>query len=83
MLPLELIDERDRQGALIAQTGARNAGTPFISFFTPAKFLDLAREAGFRDVRHVSGRDLSDRYLGGRPDGLRSSTGEDFLIATT
>jgi methyltransferase (TIGR00027 family) len=82
MLPLELIDERDRQGALIAQTGARNAGTPFISFFTPAKFLDLAREAGFRDVRHVSGRDLSDRYLGGRPDGLRSSTGEDFLIAT-
>jgi methyltransferase (TIGR00027 family) len=83
MLPLELIDERDRQGALIAQTGARNAGTPFISFFTPAEFLDLAREAGFRDVRHVSGRDLSDRYLGGRPDALRSSTGEDFLIATT
>ena len=55
MLPLELIDERDRPGFLIAQNGARNSGTPFISFFTPAEFLDLARAAGFRDVRHVSG----------------------------
>jgi methyltransferase (TIGR00027 family) len=83
MLPLELIDERDRPGFLISQNGARNSGTPFISFFTPAEFLDLARAAGFRDVRHVSGRELSERYLGGRPDGLRASTGEDFLVATT
>ena len=37
----------------------------------------------FRDVRHVSGRDLNDRYFAGRPDGLRMSTGEDFLVATT
>ena len=28
-------------------------------------------------------RDLNDRYFAGRPDGLRMSTGEDFLIATT
>jgi hypothetical protein len=33
-------------------------------------------------VRHVSGRDLGDRYFAGRPDGLRMSTGEDFLVAT-
>jgi hypothetical protein len=31
----------------------------------------------------VAGRDLGDRYLAGRPDGLRASTGEDFLVATT
>jgi len=27
------------------------------------------------------GRELNDRYFAGRPDGLRMSTGEDFLIA--
>jgi O-methyltransferase involved in polyketide biosynthesis len=83
MLSRHLIDEQDRVGAILAENGARNSGTPFISFFTPAEFLDLARDAGFASVRHVSGRELSDHYLGGRPDGLRASTGEDFLVATT
>ena len=83
LLPLDLVDERDRQGWIMSQNGARSSGTPFISFFAPEEFLDLARAAGFSDVRHVSGRDLNDRYFAGRPDGLRMSTGEDFLVATT
>jgi methyltransferase (TIGR00027 family) len=83
LLPLKLIDERDRQGWIMAENGARSSGTPFISFFTPQEFLDLARSAGFSDVRHVSGLDLSNRYFTGRRDGLRMSTGEDFLVATT
>jgi O-methyltransferase involved in polyketide biosynthesis len=83
LLPLELVDERDKQGWVMSSNGARSSGTPFISFFTPHEFLDLARAAGFADVRHVSGRDLNDRYFAGRPDGLRMSTGEDFLVATT
>jgi methyltransferase (TIGR00027 family) len=83
MLPLELIDERDRQGMLMAQNGARASGTPFISFFTPDEMLQMAREAGFKDVRHVSGAMLNDRYFAGRSDGLRVSTGEDFLVATS
>jgi methyltransferase (TIGR00027 family) len=83
LLPLDLVDERDRQGWIMSENGARSSGTPFISFFAPAEFLDLARAAGFADVRHVSGRDMNDRYFAGRPDGLRMSTGEDFLIATT
>ena len=82
LLPLDLVDERDRQGWVMSESGARSSGTPFISFFAPAEFLDLARAAGFADVRHVSGRELNDRYFAGRPDGLRMSTGEDFLIAT-
>jgi methyltransferase (TIGR00027 family) len=82
LLPLDLVDERDRQGWIMSGNGARSSGTPFISFFTPEEFLELARSAGFSDVRHVSGRDLNDRYFAGRPDGLRMSTGEDFLVAT-
>ena len=83
LLPLALVDERDRQGWIMSENGARSSGTPFISFFAPEEFLALARSAGFSDVRHVSGRDLNDRYFADRPDGLRMSTGEDFLIATT
>ena len=82
LLPLDMIDERDRQGWIMSENGARSSGTPFISFFTPQEFLDLARSAGFSEVRHVSGHDLNDRYFAGRPDGLRMSTGEDFLVAT-
>jgi methyltransferase (TIGR00027 family) len=82
-LPTELVDERDRPGRQIAVDGAERSGTPFISFFTPAEMLALAREAGFTDVRHVSGTTLNGRYFAGRADGLRMSTGEDFLVAAT
>ena len=82
-LPAELVDERDRPGRQLAVDGAQRSGTPFISFFTPAQLLALAREAGFTDVRHVPGTALSERYFAGRADGLRMSTGEDFLVATT
>ncbi len=82
MLPLDLVDEPDRQGFRMAENGARASGTPFISFFAPEEFLDLARSAGFSDVRHVSGHDLGDRYFAGPSDGPRMSTGEDFLVAT-
>jgi len=67
----------------MAQNGARASGTPFISFFTPDEMLQLAGEAGLKDVRHVSGTALNDRYFAGRDDGLRVSTGEDFLVANT
>src|SRR6202012_2135476 len=82
LLPLDLVDERDRQGWIMAENGARASGTPFVSFFTPGQFLDLARSAGFGDVRHVAGDDPNARYFAGRPDRLRMSTGEDFLVAT-
>jgi hypothetical protein len=45
--------------------------------------LALAREAGFKDAQHVSGRVLAERYFAGRTDGLRPSSGEDLLVATT
>jgi methyltransferase (TIGR00027 family) len=83
LLPAELLDDDDRAGFGMAESGARTAGTPFISFYTPDEMLALAREAGLKDVRQVAGTWLAERYFAGRTDGLRPSTGEDLLMATT
>lgn len=83
LLPLELMDPDIRAGFQLAAKGARASGTPFISFFAPSEMRSLAREAGFKDARHVSTADLTNRYFKGRPDGLRLSSGEEFLVATT
>jgi hypothetical protein len=84
MLPIELVDPEVRPGVEQAAKGARASGTPFISFYTPAEMLALAREAGFRDAQHVSAAALAERYFAGRTDGLRPpSNSEELLIATT
>ncbi|MBO0857743.1 MAG: class I SAM-dependent methyltransferase [Chloracidobacterium sp.] len=83
LLPLELVEPEDRSGYQMAEKGARRSGTPFISFFAPPEMMALAREAGFREVWHVSAAELGQRYFAGRTDNLRSSSGEDFLLATT
>lgn len=83
LLPLELTEPEKRSSVDAAEKGARASGTPFISFFKPPEMLALAREAGFREVRHVSSADLNKRYFTGRTDGLRLPSGEEFLVATT
>jgi methyltransferase (TIGR00027 family) len=84
LLPIELADPDVRPGLELAEKGARASGTPFISFFTPAERLALAREAGFRDARHVSAAMLAQRYFAGRTDGLRPpNKSEELLVATT
>jgi methyltransferase (TIGR00027 family) len=83
LIPAELVDEADRPGLEVSSRGARNAGTPFVSFYSPDEMLASARDAGFREVRHISSGSLADRYFAGRADGLRPSTGEDILVATT
>ncbi len=83
LLPLELIDESDRPGLQMAESGARASGTPFLSFFAPKDVLEIARAAGFREALHVSLSDLADRYFAGRTDGFAPSSGEDLLVATT
>lgn len=82
MLPSELLDAADRPGLEMSQRGAKAAGTPFVSLYSPEEMLALARENGFTDVRHVAGTSLAERYFAGRPDGLHPSSGEDFLLAT-
>jgi methyltransferase (TIGR00027 family) len=84
LLPLELADPEVRPGLQLAEKGACGSGTPFISFFTPAEMLTLVGEAGFRDARHVSAADLTERYFAGRTDGLRPpNNAEELLVATT
>ncbi|GGF12143.1 S-adenosyl-L-methionine-dependent methyltransferase [Aliidongia dinghuensis] len=84
LLPLELADPEVRPGLEMAEKGARASGTPFLSFFTSPEIMALARQAGFREVRHVSAADLTQRYFGGRADGLRPpDNAEELLVATT
>jgi methyltransferase (TIGR00027 family) len=83
LLPTELLDDADRPGFQAAERGARGAGTPFISFYSPDEMLALARNVGFKDARHVAGTLLGELYFADRTDGLRPSSGEDVLVATT
>ncbi|WP_263417057.1 class I SAM-dependent methyltransferase [Terriglobus albidus] len=84
LLPLNLASRELQPGLQMAEKGARAGGTPFLSFFTPDEILHLAREAGFREVHHVSAADLTGRYFAGRTDGLHPpENGEEMLVATT
>lgn len=84
MLPIDRLDDDLRPAVERAADGARAAGTPFISFFTPNEMLGLARDSGFKNVQHVSANMLGDRYFAGRTDGLRPpNNSEEILVATT
>ena len=83
LLPLEMADPDVRPGLEMAEKGARASGTPFISFFTPAEMLALARDNGLREAQHISADALTARYFAGRADGLRPPrNAEELLIAT-
>jgi methyltransferase (TIGR00027 family) len=84
LLPIEMAEPELRPAMELAVKGAAARGTPFISFFRPEEILDLAREAGFKQVRHVAAAEITQRYFAGRSDGLRPpNNAEELLIATT
>lgn len=83
LLPVDLVDAPDRPGLEISARGAAAAGTPFLSYFAPSELTRLALAVGFLHAEHESSRTTADRYFAGRSDGLRPSTGEDLLLATT
>ena len=66
LLPLESLDIDEGRTARGAELGARAEGTPWMSFFTPEEMLELARDAGLVDARHVPGARLAERYFAGR-----------------
>ena len=79
----ELVDDDERPALRGAERGARAAGTPWISLFASAEILELAQAAGLHDVRHVSAAELTERYFAGRGDGLRPSSAEELIVAST
>ncbi|MEU9044973.1 MULTISPECIES: class I SAM-dependent methyltransferase [unclassified Kitasatospora] len=83
MQPVDLVDPEERGAREGVEHAARADGTPFRSFFGPDDILRMAKEAGFRHVEHLSAGDLAERYFAGRADGLRPSTIEELLLATT
>jgi methyltransferase (TIGR00027 family) len=84
LLPIEMSEPAMRPAMEMAAKGAAARGTPFISFFRPEEMLDLARECGFKQVRHVSADDITARYFAGRADGLRPpKNAEELLVAST
>jgi methyltransferase (TIGR00027 family) len=82
VLPAELIDPAEYEMRAATEQGAANRGHPWISFFDPREFIDIARQAGFEHVRHVSPDDLAHLYFAGRVDGLRPSSSDHLVIAT-
>jgi methyltransferase (TIGR00027 family) len=82
MLPLELVDADERRLREFAERGARASGTPFVSFFTPAQMIALARQAGFTDARCVSAAELAQRYWASSAELPALPKSEEFLVAT-
>jgi methyltransferase (TIGR00027 family) len=83
LLPLELVDADEQRLRRFAEEGARRSGTPFLSFFRPEELVELAEDAGFAAVRHISSAELTTRYFADRTDGLRPAESEQIVIATT
>ena len=72
------------QGGFDASAPAVMASTGVSMYLTKeATRQVLERAAGFRSIRHLPGTALGERYFTGRTDGLKPSSGEDLLVATT
>jgi methyltransferase (TIGR00027 family) len=82
LLTLDLVDEKERPMHEMVYEKARVAGTPIISFFGPKEIMNLASEAGFSKVKHVSRDEIIELYFLERSDNLKPASGEEFLIGT-
>ena len=82
-LPMELLDEEDQPMQELAEKGARDAGTPMVSFFKPDEILSLAHKAGFKEAKTISTKDMERYYFENRTDNLLPASGEVFLLAST
>ncbi|WP_407500630.1 MULTISPECIES: class I SAM-dependent methyltransferase [Elizabethkingia] len=80
-LPVELLEKEDQPMQEMANKGAQQAGTPFISFFSPEEVITIAKESGLNNTYLVSTEDIKDLYFKNRTDGLSPASGEVFLLA--
>jgi methyltransferase (TIGR00027 family) len=82
MLALDLLAPQEKSILEFVMKRAAESGTPFLSLFSPEEISALAKSAGFKETRYVSGEDLFRRYFAQRADGLRAGNAEAFLVAT-
>ena len=72
--------ERPLLAAILKMVSDR--GCPWISRYTPQEFTMMADAAGFAAANVVDSEELTRRYFADRPDGLRPTAAELFLIAS-
>ncbi len=82
-LPITLLDEEDKPMQKIAEKGARESGTPMISFFTPEEISALANKTGLKAAKIISTKEMEKLYFANRTDDLLPASGELFLVAET
>jgi methyltransferase (TIGR00027 family) len=82
MLPPAWVDESERPQYEMVMQRAAASGTPFIGLYRPEEIMSLAREAGLKNITHVSRAEIIEKYFKGRPDGLVPASGEEFLVVT-
>lgn len=80
-LPVKLLEKEDQPMQEMANKGAQQSGTPFISFFSPEEVIAIAKESGLNNTDLVSTEDIKDLYFKNRTDGLSPASGEFFLLA--
>jgi methyltransferase (TIGR00027 family) len=62
---------------------AAASGTPFLSLFAPQEITEMAIQAGFKTAEPVSAEQLNMRYFAHRPDGLKTVSAEELIVART
>lgn len=77
-LPIELLEEEDQPMQEMAEKGARESGTPFVSFFSPDEVLFLCQNIGFCTAEIISTSKIRYLYFSDRTDGLTPASGEFF-----
>lgn len=82
MLSLDLLDGEEKARMEFVIKKAQESKTPFISLFSPKEILSMAKEAGFKKAKYVSGKDLYQLYFANRTDNLKAGNAEAFLVAT-
>jgi methyltransferase (TIGR00027 family) len=83
VLPGHLIEPDEQEMRAETEARAAASGHPWLSSLPPEAICRLAEGAGFADVRLVTADDLAGRYFVGRVDGLRPSSQNAYLIASS
>jgi len=83
MLALDHLEPKERSMMEFVMQKAHEAGTPFLSLYSPEDMLSSAKVAGFKSPRYVSAENIYQRYFATRTDGLRAGSAEAFLVAST